>query len=84
MALGESTTAIQPLVLGDERRVMAVSAALLQRGYWVAAIRPPTVPRGTARLRITLSAAHADAQVDGLLEALAAALRETAALESAA
>jgi len=84
ITLGESTTAIQPLVLGDERRVMAVSAALLQRGYWVAAIRPPTVPRGTARLRITLSAAHTDAQVDGLLEALAAALRETAALETAA
>ncbi|MGQ0587710.1 MAG: 8-amino-7-oxononanoate synthase [Gammaproteobacteria bacterium] len=84
IALGESATPIQPLVLGDERRVLAVSAALLQRGFWVAAIRPPTVPRGTARLRITLSAAHDPAQVDALLEALAGALRETAGRETAA
>jgi len=82
--LGESTTPIQPLVLGEERRVLAVSAALFQRGYWVAAIRPPTVPKGTARLRITLCATHSAGQVDGLLEALAVALRETAALETAA
>jgi 8-amino-7-oxononanoate synthase len=84
IALGASATPIQPLVLGDERRVLAVSAALLQRGFWVAAIRPPTVPRGTARLRITLSAAHTPAQVDALLDALAGALRETASLETAA
>jgi len=84
IALGASATPIQPLVLGDERRVLAVSAALLQRGFWVAAIRPPTVPRGTARLRITLSAAHAPAQVDALLDALAGALRETASLATAA
>jgi 8-amino-7-oxononanoate synthase len=82
--VGDSTTPIQPLVLGDEQRVLAASAALLARGFWVAAIRPPTVPRGTARLRITLSAAHAPAQVDALLEALAAALREAADLEPAA
>ena len=82
--LSSSTTPIQPLVLGEERRVLAVSAALFQRGYWVAAIRPPTVPKGTARLRITLCAGHDGAQVDGLLEALAIALRETAALETAA
>lgn len=84
IALGGSATPIQPLVLGDERRVLAVSAALLQRGFWVAAIRPPTVPRGTARLRITLSAAHEPVQVDALLDALATALRETASLETAA
>ncbi len=84
IALAESTTPIQPLVLGEERRVLAVSSALFQRGYWVAAIRPPTVPRGTARLRITLSAGHGAQQIDGLLEALAAALREAAALETAA
>jgi 8-amino-7-oxononanoate synthase len=82
--VGDSATPIQPLVLGDEQRVLAASAALLARGFWVAAIRPPTVPRGTARLRVTLSAAHAPAQVDALLEALAAALRETADLEPAA
>ncbi len=84
IALGESATPIQPLVLGDERRVLAVSAALLHRGFWVAAIRPPTVPPGTARLRITLSAAHEPAQVDALLDALAGVLRETASLETAA
>jgi 8-amino-7-oxononanoate synthase len=78
IGLGDSATPIQPLVLGDERRVLAISAALLQRGFWVAAIRPPTVPRGTARLRITLSAAHLPAQVDALLDALAAALHATA------
>lgn len=82
--LGPSATPIQPLVLGDERRVLAVSGALLERGFWVAAIRPPTVPPGTARLRITLSAAHAPPQVDALVEALAAALRATPALEPAA
>ena len=84
IALGASATPIQPLVLGDERRVLAVSGALLERGFWVAAIRPPTVPPGTARLRITLSAAHAPAQVDALVEALATALRATSALEPAA
>lgn len=84
ITLGASATPIQPLVLGEERRVLAVSGALLERGFWVAAIRPPTVPPGTARLRITLSAAHAPAQVDALVEALAAALHATAALEPAA
>jgi len=84
IALGESATPIQALVLGEERRALAASAALLARGFWVAAIRPPTVPRGTARLRITLSAAHAPAQVDALLEALAEVLRAAADLEPAA
>lgn len=69
-------TPIQPLVLGDERRALSLSAYLIERGYWVAAIRPPTVPRGTARLRITLSAAHTASHVDGLLATLAAGLRE--------
>lgn len=73
--LGASQTPIQPLILGDEARTLAVSAALFERGYWVAAIRPPTVPAGTARLRITLSAAHTPQQVDGLLSALAESLR---------
>jgi 8-amino-7-oxononanoate synthase len=82
--VGDSATPIQPIVLGDERRVLAASAALLARGFWVAAIRPPTVPKGTARLRVTLSAAHESAQVDALLEALAAALRAPVDLEPAA
>jgi 8-amino-7-oxononanoate synthase len=70
-----SETAIQPLVLGEAARAMAVSRALYQHGYWVAAIRPPTVPAGTSRLRITLSAAHSESEIDGLLTALAEALR---------
>jgi 8-amino-7-oxononanoate synthase len=69
---------IQPLLVGDAARAMQLSAALLARGYWVGAIRPPTVPAGTARLRITLSAAHDEAAVDGLLAALGEAWREQA------
>ncbi len=67
-------TPIQPLVLGAESRALALSRHLFERGYWVAAIRPPTVPPGTARLRITLSAAHTQEQIDGLLQALAEGL----------
>jgi 8-amino-7-oxononanoate synthase len=49
---------------------------LMERGYWVSAIRPPTVPVGTERLRVTLTAAHTEAEVDGLLDALHAVLRQ--------
>lgn len=73
IGLGDSATAIQPLIVGDEGRALALSRALYERGLWVAAIRPPTVPRGTSRLRITLSAAHTPAQIDLLLDALARA-----------
>jgi 8-amino-7-oxononanoate synthase len=66
----QSETAIQPLLLGSNAAALAVSEALWQRGLWVPAIRPPTVPRGTARLRITLSAAHSDADLARLLSAL--------------
>ncbi|MDD5384988.1 MAG: 8-amino-7-oxononanoate synthase [Gallionella sp.] len=65
-----SDTAIQPLLVGDNRAVLALSEGLRERGVWVAAIRPPTVPQGTARLRITLSAAHSAKDVTCLLEAL--------------
>ena len=61
---------IVPVVLGDERRALEASEALLRRGLWVPAIRPPTVAPGTARLRITLSAAHRDEDVAALVEAL--------------
>ncbi len=74
LALGDSETPIQPVLLGDAARALAASLALQQAGYWVAAIRAPTVPAGTERLRITLSAAHDEAQVDGLVAALAGAL----------
>lgn len=66
-----STTPIQPLIVGDAGRAMALSRQLFDQGYWVAAIRPPTVPAGTSRLRVTLSAAHTEAQIDGLIEAIA-------------
>lgn len=64
-------TPIVPVVLGSERRALEASAALLEEGIWVPAIRPPTVPEGTSRLRVTLSAAHTDQEVDRLVAALA-------------
>jgi 8-amino-7-oxononanoate synthase len=73
--LMDSVTPIQPLWIGDTDAAVALSQALIQRGWYVPAIRPPTVPAGSARLRVTLSAAHVDAQVDGLLDALDQARR---------
>ena len=65
-----SDTPIQPLLCGSDATALAMAAALEEQGYWVSAIRPPTVPEGQARLRITLGALHSDADIDGLLEAL--------------
>lgn len=73
-SLAESATAIQPLIVGGNDLAMRLSAALEAQGLWVPAIRPPTVPAGTARLRITLSAVHEPAQIQRLLAALAATL----------
>jgi 8-amino-7-oxononanoate synthase len=70
LALMDSPTPIQPLLVGDTAEALRLSEALLARGILISAIRPPTVPEGTARLRITLSAAHTEAQVDRLLSAL--------------
>jgi 8-amino-7-oxononanoate synthase len=67
-----SNSAIQPLPVGDAAAALALSERLKRRGLLISAIRPPTVPAGTSRLRITLSAAHTDAQLDQLLEQLAA------------
>jgi len=68
--LMESSTPIQPLLVGGNEAALALSDSLRARGIWVPAIRPPTVPQGTARLRITLSAAHEKKDVDELLGAL--------------
>jgi len=69
-----SETPIQPVVIGEPGTAVAASEALRERGILVPAMRPPTVPERTARLRITFSAAHTEAQVDRLLEALEAVL----------
>ncbi len=68
-----SETPIQPLLCGDEATVMALSMALEQSGFLVSAIRPPTVPEGKARLRVTLSALHGTDQVKALVDAIAKA-----------
>jgi 8-amino-7-oxononanoate synthase len=65
-----STGPIQPLMCGDEKRAVALATALEAQGFWVPAIRPPTVPDGRARLRITLSSLHTQAEVDALIDAL--------------
>jgi 8-amino-7-oxononanoate synthase len=65
-----SSTAIQPWVVGASAQALALSAALAERGLLVPAIRPPTVPAGSARLRISLSAAHTLEQLDRLCEAM--------------
>lgn len=65
-----SDTAVQALVIGSNEAALAVMESLREQGLWVPAIRPPTVPAGTARLRIALSAAHTEEDVDQLLQAL--------------
>ena len=77
--LSASTTAIQPVRVPGAAACVATSQALLRRGFWVSAIRQPTVPAGTERLRVTLSAAHREEEVDALLDALQASLAEVSA-----
>ena len=77
LRLLESTTPIQALILGDAETAMAASEALRAQGLLVAAIRPPTVPAGGARLRITFSSAHTQGHVERLLAALAALSKNT-------
>jgi 8-amino-7-oxononanoate synthase len=71
--LMRSDTAIQPLIVGSNEAAMHLMAALDAQGVWVPAIRPPTVPEGTARLRISLSAAHTVEHIDRLVSALSQA-----------
>lgn len=66
----DSQSAIQPLIVGENSRALRLAQQLRDRGMWVTAIRPPTVPAGTARLRLTLTAAHHTQDIDDLLEAL--------------
>ncbi|HEY4561218.1 MAG TPA: 8-amino-7-oxononanoate synthase, partial [Lysobacter sp.] len=68
-----SDTPIQAVMTHDDRRALAMSKALEEAGYWVSAIRPPTVPEGAARLRVTLTALHSSDEVDALVDALARA-----------
>jgi 8-amino-7-oxononanoate synthase len=68
--LADSVTPIQPVLLGSAAAALAAQRALAAAGYWVVAIRPPTVPAGSARLRVTLSAAHTEAEIDRLAEQL--------------
>ena len=73
LPLLESYTPIQPVVLGDNARALAAAKALEAQGFLVGAIRPPTVPDGQARLRVTLTALHTEQDIDALVAALAAA-----------
>jgi 8-amino-7-oxononanoate synthase len=77
-----SDTPIQPLVVGDNATAVQVAEALLAEGLWAPAIRPPTVPPGSARLRIALSAAHSDQDIDHLCRALSQIVARTAAIAS--
>jgi 8-amino-7-oxononanoate synthase len=68
--LGSSMTPIQPLVLGSNAAALVASQQLDDAGYWIPAIRPPTVPEGSARLRITFSANHSTLAVRELISKL--------------
>lgn len=71
LGCGQGRTSIFPVLLGSEERALEVSQRLLDRGFLVAAIRPPSVPQGTSRLRITVTASHSAAQIDELVGCLA-------------
>lgn len=70
-----SDTAIQPIMVGSSEKAVGISQQLLAKGFLVSAIRPPTVPVNTARLRITLSADHSEAMVERLLVSLGEAVK---------
>lgn len=72
LVIGDSDTPIQPIMVGDSRLAMSAQERLLEAGFLMVAIRPPTVPKGAARLRCTLTAGHVEEDVDRLLEALSA------------
>lgn len=76
LKLMASQTAIQPLIVGENQAAVRLAATLREQGFWLTAIRPPTVPAGTARLRVTLTASHTSDDIDRLLEALYDATRK--------
>lgn len=76
LTLAESTTPIQPVIFGAAERAVEAARRLRMHGLLIPAIRPPTVPEGSARLRITFSSLHTDAHVDRLLDALSSVQRE--------
>ncbi|MGZ8164265.1 MAG: 8-amino-7-oxononanoate synthase [Methylobacter sp.] len=71
LQLMASSSPIQPIVIGDSKRAVEISNVLLNAGFLISAVRPPTVPQGSARLRVTFSAMHEEQQIDRLLDALA-------------
>ncbi|AYN26993.1 8-amino-7-oxononanoate synthase [Buttiauxella sp. 3AFRM03] len=75
LKLMASQTAIQPLIVGENQAALNLASTMRERGFWMTAIRPPTVPPGTARLRVTLTASHTADDIDKLLEALYDATR---------
>ena len=72
----EKLSAIQPIIMGESHRAVAISEHLLTAGFLVSAIRPPTVPKGSARLRVTFSALHQEQQIDQLLDAVNTAIKQ--------
>jgi 8-amino-7-oxononanoate synthase len=76
IVLGESRTAIQPLIIGDSKKALRLAETLQSLGFWVTAIRPPTVPKNTARLRITLTSSHETQDVIQLISAISTILSE--------
>lgn len=74
--LGESQTAIQPLIIGDSKKTLLLADKLKDLGFWVTAIRPPTVPQNTARLRITLTTNHEIKDITQLIQAISTLLSD--------
>jgi len=74
--LGESQTAIQPLIIGDSKKAVQIADQLKALGFWVTAIRPPTVPVNTARLRLTITTSHEKQDIENLINAIATILSE--------
>jgi 8-amino-7-oxononanoate synthase len=74
LPISNSHSAIQPLIIGDSKKALKISQTLFEQGFYVGAIRPPTVPKGTERLRITLNANHTQSQIEQLLACIKNAL----------